>query len=314
MKRKKYLLLLLSISICYLLFGCENTEESVNIEGWKLFYVDSTEYKIVSEPFIQTGSTIEELLEEYIKGLERPPEEFGHKKAKPDDVQIKNYKYQDSGVLTLYFDASYYSMSSVTELLCRAVIVKTLCQIEGVDYIEFFVNEQPLVLSGEVQGMMKQDDFVDNTGEQSAFKQTVLLTVYFTDDSGSCLHDSVLEVDYDGSKTMEQLVVEQVLCGPVKGKSDLRPVISPKTKLLKVTTTNGICYVNLDENFLKKVSGVAPEVTVYAIVNSLIELTSVNKVQLSVNGEEIEKFHDMDFSVPLDRNLELVKNNKAGEN
>ena len=308
MKRVRYSLCLLLIScFCILFTGCETTVEPTETQGPSLFYIDTVNYKIVSENYVQTENETKELIEEYIKALEKAPEEFGHKKAKPDDVLIKEFVYHNSGVLTIYFSNSYYDMSSVTELLCRAVIVKTLCQVEGVDYVEFNVNGQPLVLSGEVQGMMKQDDFVDNTGEQSAFKQVIQLTVYFTDNKGKRLYDSVLDVEYDGSKTMEQLVLEQLLVGPSEGKNELKPIISPKVKLLKVTTANGICYVDFDETFLKRMPGVAPETTVFGIVNSLVELTSINKVQFTVNGEEVESFYDMDFTVPFDRNLELVK-------
>ena len=48
---------------------------------------------------------------------------------------------------------------------------------------------------------------------------------------------------------------------------------------------DGICYVNFNENFLLQKNEVTPEVAIYSVVNSLIELNNVDMVQISVNGD-----------------------------
>ena len=67
-------------------------------------------------------------------------------------------------------------------------------------------------------------------------------------------------------------------------------------------TKDGICYVNLDETFLAVVNNVSTDVSVYAIVNSLVELSSVNKVQILINGEVPSSFGTSAF----ERNLDIV--------
>ena len=67
-------------------------------------------------------------------------------------------------------------------------------------------------------------------------------------------------------------------------------------------TTDGVCYVNLDENFLMVVNNVSTDVSIYSIVNSLSELSNVNKVQILINGEVPSSFSSSVF----ERNLDIV--------
>ncbi len=55
--------------------------------------------------------------------------------------------------------------------------------------------------------------------------------------------------------------------------------------------------------------GVSREATLYSIVNSLVELPYINKVQFSIEGDTVRYFGDssIPFDVPLERNLEIVK-------
>ena len=79
-------------------------------------------------------------------------------------------------------------------------------------------------------------------------------------------------------------------------------MINPETKIVNILTKDGICYVNLDSNFLTVVNNVSTEVAVYAIVNSLVELDNINKVQILVNGEVPTTFSNSTF----ERNLDYV--------
>jgi len=79
-------------------------------------------------------------------------------------------------------------------------------------------------------------------------------------------------------------------------------VINPETKIINILTKDGICYVNLDSSFLTVVNNVSTEVAVYSIVNSLVELDNINKVQILVNGEVPSTFSNSTF----ERNLDYV--------
>ena len=53
---------------------------------------------------------------------------------------------------------------------------------------------------------------------------------------------------------------------------------------------------------------IKPEITIYSIVNSLIEGTAVNKVQIMVNGEKnVLYMNTIDLSQPLQQDMDLIQ-------
>ena len=103
----------------------------------------------------------------------------------------------------------------------------------------------------------------------------------------------------------EKLIVEKLMQGP--SGSDAYPTINPDANLLSVTIKDGICYVNFDSTFLTGAYDVLPEVTIYSIVNSLIEGTEAQQVQITINGEADAKYMEaVDLSQPLEEKEELV--------
>ena len=71
------------------------------------------------------------------------------------------------------------------------------------------------------------------------------------------------------------------------------------TKVIGVTTRDGVCYVNLDDTFLTDPYNVTSQVAVYSIVNALTQLSTVDQVQFSINGDtnvsfmENQKFQNL---------------------
>jgi germination protein M len=95
--------------------------------------------------------------------------------------------------------------------------------------------------------------------------------------------------------------LEQLIAGPKE--EDHYATIPPETKIMDVTTTSdGVCYVNLSQEFVTKHSGgsTGELLTIYSIVNSLSEMENVEKVQFLIEGEKVEAFKGhVDFSTPF---------------
>ena len=103
------------------------------------------------------------------------------------------------------------------------------------------------------------------------------------------------------------LPVAVKIAGQDAENSDIYPLINPATKVLGVTVKDGTCYVNLDNGFLTQTYNVSAEVQIYSIVNSLVELSNINKVQIAVNGNTDMIFREkISLSNVFDRNLDLV--------
>ena len=67
---------------------------------------------------------------------------------------------------------------------------------------------------------------------------------------------------------------------------------------MSVTTKDGICYVNFDSTFL---------ITIYSIVDSLVEGAGVRQVQITINGESNAKYMEkVDLSQPLNEEQDWI--------
>ena len=114
-----------------------------------------------------------------------------------------------------------------------------------------------------------------------------------------------MDVRYSSNVSKEKLIVEKLMQGP--GSSGAYPTINPDTNLLSVTTKDGICYVNFDSTFLTGAYDVLPQITIYSVVNSLVEGTDAARVQITINGESNARYMEtVDLSQPLEKNMDWV--------
>lgn len=286
------------------LMGCSKREEKVS--EYKLFYINKEETKIVSVPYNPTGVSTDQLVDEFIQKMNEKPEDVSVKMAKPSYVNMVKYHIEQQQVY-IDFDAGYYNMPKVTEVLFRTAVVRTLTQIPGISYVSFYVGDTPLTDSmGNVVGIMTKSDFIENTGDEINTYQRANLTLYFANATGDKLVQTNVDVIYSSNISMEKLIIEQLIKGPSTDK--VHPTISPDTKLLSVSIKDGICYVNFDEGFLKQSFEVSESIPVYSVVNSLLELSNVNKVQISINGKTNLTFREaIRFDTFFERNLDIIE-------
>ena len=99
--------------------------------------------------------------------------------------------------------------------------------------------------------------------------------------------------------------MEQLLEGPTI--SGAQSAIPEGTKLMSVSVVDGVCYVSLDETFRNQNYKINESIVIYSIVNSLSELPTINKVQITVNGDTSGVYRD-NFALNnmYDRNLDYV--------
>ena len=157
---------------------------------------------------------------------------------------------------------------------------------------------------------MTADMFIDYAGQQQTDSYAqAQIRLYFANETGDGLIaiNRSLAFNMDISNvSMERLVVEQLIKGPASDES--YPTINPETKLLSITVKDGVCYLNFNNAILTPVNNVTSEVTIYSIVNSLVELSNINKVEISIEGNKEMKFRDKyELTTLFERNLELVQ-------
>ena len=307
MKKKIAKLLLLMLLVLGVLAGCEQKEqEGTAVE---ISYLDKSETKIVSERHYLQGTTTKEMIVEVLSLLTAVPENKELKATLSGGINIINYSYEGTQV-TVSLGDKYKELSKTTEILTRAAIVKSLTQLEEVEVVMITIGGELILDSaGNEIGNMKADMFVDHAGQQIGNYQKVTIRLYFANETGDgliAINRSLVHNMDLSNISMERMVVEQLLAGPANDES--YPTINPQTKLLGVTVKDGVCYLDFDSTILTPVNNVTSDVTIFSIVNSLVELSNVNKVQISIDGKKDVKYRDKyEMTTLFERNLQLVQ-------
>ena len=293
MRKKKIFLSVLFFMI--LLCACGKKEQETG-KLYHIYSLNNEETAIASHDY-RTETTDQEAL----------LQELQYRAPLSGNVQLLSESITEEQLL-LDFSEEYYRQPVTTEVLTRAAIVRTLSQIDGVAHISFQVKEEPLVDTyGNVIGVMNADMFIDNDGNEINTYEKARLLLYFANEDGTKLCPVTRNVVYSSNISMERLVVEQLLLGPQKNESGYA-VLNPSTKIQSVTVKDGTCYVNLDASFWTKSYNVSSDVMIYSIVNSLAELSSVNRGQVTVDTEGAVDLKDNAKLQPsYERNLDIVE-------
>ena len=294
------------LMLTFLCMACGGQAQSEEGKVYNIYYVNNEETKNISREYVTQTTDTEGLLAEFIGQLALVPSKFEYEAPLSGGFGLLGYTL-DNGQLTMNFDGGYREMDNVKEVLTRAAIVRTLTQIDGVDYVSFTVQGEMLAdSSGITIGTMSSDLFIDNAGNEINAYEKVNLHLYFANEDGTGLvEENRRNVVYSSNISLEKLVVEKLVEGPVT--EGVYPTVDPSTKIINVTVNDGICYVNLDESFLNQPYNTSAEVTIYSITNSLVELSNVNKVQISINGETNISYREKySLSDVFERNLDLL--------
>lgn len=288
---KKKIGMLLLVLLCILLCACE---EQAGAEEMYVYYLNADGNALIQATYPKT--TVEGALDK-----------LKNHSVLPKGVEVEEFKIKN-GYLDIYFNSAYAEMSKSTEVLVRAAIVQTLVQVETVNFVSFYVNEQALTDSdGNPIGMMRAEDFVQSTGSSIDSYQTTDLTLYFANKEGKLLSISKKTgVRYNVNTTIERLVVEQLIKGT--SSSGIQSTVPKATTILGVSVKEGICYVNLDSKFITDSYDLSPEVAIYSLVNSVIENGNVTKVQILIDGASDAVYKNtIDLSRPLEWNESILE-------
>ena len=165
---------------------------------------------------------------------------------------------------------------------------------------------------GTIIGNMQATDFVDNYGSDNNIVFSTRFILYYGNEDSSNLKECDVMENYTGEESKEEFIVKRLIEGPdEKGYNRIFP---KDIKLISVMTTDNICYVNFDSNFLTEQIVGSPELAIYSIVNSLSELNYVHKVQIMVNGNTNVSFKGVKLDNAFIRNLDYIENEtKEGE-
>lgn len=301
---RKLRIFLLLMMFAMLLGGCR--QEEIPKDGTVVYCLNKDATSIVPVSYELTGDAPEIRVEELLAKLEEVPESVDLRRTIPENVKLLNYVL-DRKQLYLDFSAEYLNMDKATEVLVRAALVKTMVQVEEVSFIGIRVAGEPLKdTKGSSIGLMNENTFLDNMGSEENATKIGVLSLYFANKTGDKLKTQSTVIEYNANVAVEKVVVEQLIAGPTE--EGYYATIPKDTKVMSVTTKDGVCYVNLDTGFTAQGYDVLGTVTIYSIVNSLTELPGITGVQILVNGETSITYKDnISLETTFQKNPEIIE-------
>lgn len=286
------------------MIGCSNNKEGT---AMNIYYLDPEGYSLVQAEYFRIADDPEKAVDEILYALQNHVDIKEYQTTIPTTVEILEIGLKEN-ILELTFDESYLELPKSIDVLLRASVVQTMVQLQEIDYVSFYVGEEPLKdSSGKAIGMMCAEDFAQNTGSSLKSYQETDLDLYFANKDGTKLVlKKKTNIHYNINTSIEKLVVEQLREGT---NTNEKSVSIPSTvKILGVSVKDGICYVNFDSTFLTDGYNQKPEVTIYSIVNSIIKNGNVTKVQILVDGSSDVKYKGaVDLSEPLEWREDLLE-------
>jgi len=292
------------ILLMLLLTSCQDKEDVDTKEDF-IYFKTMDDDDLIKEdyklPKTQTKTGVKTILQDM-----KNPKKDETKSVFPETVTVNQVVIYDNGV-EIDCNAAYNKMNVVTKTLFHAAVVQTLTQLEGVEEVKFTVEGQEIrEKDGSIQRPFKASDFVQNVGSSIHSTKKTTLTLYYGNESGNKLIKEEVSVRYNSNSTIERLVMDQLLKG--SEKKDELTTLPSETGILNVTVKDKNCYVNLSDGFATGALKVNPEVAIYSIVNSILDNSDAQKVQLSIGGETNVMFQGvLDLSKPLSKDLSIVE-------
>ncbi|MCI9547545.1 MAG: GerMN domain-containing protein [Lachnospiraceae bacterium] len=295
-----FFLVQVALTGCSLLGHGENTLDS----DYYFYHIDKTKTALVKVAYTPEKETTEYMIQDFMKLLNNKEHKEDDISLLPEDVEIITHSVYD-GVLNLDFSKEYLRMDAAREVLARAGVVKIFAQLPDIQYVKFQVDSEPFLDSYKKPiGIMNEESFLESSGENLNSYQEADVSLYFASEDGERLVKEDRKVYFDKNVTLETVVVEQLIKGP---KGAAAPTLPSDARIVSITTTDQICYVNFSRNFVEEPLPVKEELPVYSIVNSLIDSCHVEKVQLSIEGvTDVTYGEKMNFDQFYEKNREIM--------
>lgn len=295
-KRRMITWALALVILCCSMGGCSDNASANDVSAPDNSVISTSNLKSDADKVIDK-EVVRQAIQEMIDGPSQNREEA----IIPSNITKVQYRV-DKDLVNVDFDPSIYDVDSYDKILVLANVTRRLCEIENVNYVSFTVDGAPLHDGrGIAYGVLDEDSFVENEGALINAYERAELHLYFAGEDGSQLIETRESLVYSSNISMDRLVVDKLIEGPLS--SGAYPTINPNTVVNVVTTSDGVCYVDLSQEFLNKTTNITDDVMIYSIVNSLTNLTGINKVRILIDGKS-----DLPLVADLyERNLELVK-------
>ena len=303
---KKTIALFFMIISLILLSACkapwDHNETNKQYDGY-IYYLNQDRNDLRAKGFEFDGKKGQSLANAIADKLSASPDD-SHISPLPDGVIIEKITLENDAV-NVSLNKLFEQVDERKKTLCRAALVKSFTQIPEANYVSFYIGEELMEdESGQPYEKLTADDYLVVSTKGTDHEQ--ILTLYYGDQAGSHLVKESVPVSVSVDQNIIRVIIERLIEGPAY--EDETSLISDDTTVLSVSVSDDTAYINLSSAFSDTVSTVSPELTVYSIVNSVLENTDLKKVQMLVEGEAVASFGgQVDLRFPLEAKRSLIQ-------
>ncbi len=318
--KKVYLLFLFILTGLLTACGTEEpvAEETVVLEENQIYayFVNTDKTDIVQEVYtLENSGDVLADADGLIEFLENAEANVDYQTPIPEGITyIETRPGSRHGGLEAVFNVLYDSVDAESLLFFKACTVKSLLQLKGIDSVTLSLtdvanaNEDTATVSESFDA----ESFNMSFDSESGYKQKGTIVLYFANESGEALKEYRKTVEISNNTSLARIVVESLIDGP-EGEG-YTATLSEKTTIQNLSVKDGICYVDLSDEFYDTNNTLKNDIIVYSIVNSLVELPTVSKVQFLKNGEKQPFYREtMPFDGIFERNLDLIEQEETEE-
>jgi germination protein M len=283
------------LAVTLLFAGCGKQEG----DSYSVYYKNAAGTKLVTSQYVTDTQDGTALISELFSQMGKSQKKDDCVSLKPENLTLEKAEIVQN-VAYVYFNKDYDKMEPADELLFRT-------QIDGIEYVRFFVDGTAASYKdGSHIGLMSPLDFVDDSNENLESVEWKTVTLYFANKLGTQLVTKNETIAVGKSTSLERILVETL----IKGTSDqtMTSTLPSDLKVLSVSVSDGVCYVNLSSVFITEMVNVSGEIPIYSIVNTLCTLDNIDSVKIMINGDSTRSYREsISLETTFSFNKELVE-------
>ncbi len=297
-----------------ILTGCQGPEvqetpmvEEVTENELNIFLANSSNDELVELCVEVDKTSINSQITDIVTILSQGSDEEDLYPTIPGDDLIDSLEVNGSGV-KINVNRSFEQMNQVEMLLCRVSLIKSLTAIEGIDYVEFYVDGLPMKNGeGIVYGPFYEQDVITVTGDAYGH-EIVDVILYYPDSQGEYLVPIPHQITINNDEDLELKMLQALAIVP-EGY-DVYVPYPDGTTIKSININNGVAYIDFNEEFKSNHYGgsTGELMTIYSIVNTLTERRNISRVQFLIEGVKTVDFKGhVDFSELFEYNIALIE-------
>lgn len=305
-------MLCICLALLLVFSGCMLQPDAEGNDGIRFYYRNNLEEAYFSETGIMAFETrsirfeqqsIAGLMEVYLQG----PVSSELTSPFPKDLQLIETQILP-GEITLTFDDSLASLSSVGLRVAAGCIARTLWEYGGYETVILKAQTQPL--DGYDQLVLYPEELV--LRDHSVGQPNDQVQLYFSDAQGRFLMEEQRTKQSDSDTGLPEFILRELIKGPQS--EQLQPTIPEGTALLNVSVVDGVCLVNFSSEFFQNrpKQQLNERMTVFSVVNSLTQLDEVNSVEIWVEGSSEGRYLYLDLSEAFVEDQSLIGPVRSG--